>query len=80
MPSDRHPDWLGNVRFASDVSRAAVSDVSYGPFGETYGGTGNIPIYSFTGVDENTVSNLYDFPAREYGIQGRQPTPPASPR
>jgi len=30
---------------------------------------------SFTGMNQDTVSALYDFPAREYGIQGRWPSP-----
>src|SRR5438105_14665019 len=29
----------------------------------------------FTGKDQDTVANLYDFPARKYGIQGRWPSP-----
>lgn len=50
------------------------SDSAYAPFGEVYaqGGTSD---ESFTGKDQDTVSNLYDFPAREYGIQGRWPSP-----
>ncbi|MGA7090672.1 MAG: RHS repeat-associated core domain-containing protein, partial [Candidatus Acidiferrales bacterium] len=30
---------------------------------------------SFTGMNQDTVANLYDFPAREYGTQGRWPSP-----
>jgi RHS repeat-associated protein len=29
----------------------------------------------FTGMDQDTSANVYDFPAREYGIQGRWPSP-----
>jgi RHS repeat-associated protein len=30
---------------------------------------------NFTGMNQDTASNVYDFPAREYGIQGRWPSP-----
>ncbi len=39
-----------------------------------YNGSGTSDI-SFTGMNQDTISNLYDFPAREYGIQGRWPSP-----
>src|SRR4029077_18087752 len=45
----------------------------YAPFGEPYATTGTTDL-SYTGMNQDTVSNLYDFPAREYGnIQGRWP-------
>jgi RHS repeat-associated protein len=47
---------------------------AYGPFGEAYAQTGSADL-SFTGMNQDTVSNLYDFPAREYGVQGRWPSP-----
>ncbi len=50
------------------------SDGAYAPFGEGYAQTGTADL-SFTGMNQDTVSNLYDFPAREYGIQGRWPSP-----
>ena len=70
----RHPDWLGSSRFASTTSRTMYSDSAYGPFGEPYAQTGTADV-SFTGMNQDTVANLYDFPAREYGIQGRWPSP-----
>ncbi|HXQ27062.1 MAG TPA: RHS repeat-associated core domain-containing protein [Candidatus Acidoferrales bacterium] len=70
----RHSDWIGSSRFASTPSRAMYSDGAYAPFGETYAQTGSTDL-SFTGMNQDTVSNLYDFPAREYGIQGRWPSP-----
>jgi RHS repeat-associated protein len=70
----RHPDHLGSSRFASTTSRTMYSDVAYAPFGEPYAQTGSTDV-SFTGMNQDTVSNLYDFPAREYGIQGRWPSP-----
>jgi RHS repeat-associated protein len=69
-----HFDWLGNARLATTSSQTVAGDVSYAPFGETYAASGN-PFLSFTGMDSDTSSNLYDFPAREYGIQGRWPSP-----
>ncbi|MGH9760197.1 MAG: RHS repeat-associated core domain-containing protein [Blastocatellia bacterium] len=42
---------------------------------ETYAQSGQTTTSSFTGMNQDTVSALYDFPAREYGIQGRWPSP-----
>ncbi len=70
----RHSDWIGSSRFASTPSRTMYSDGAYAPFGEPYAQTGTTDLF-FTGMDQDTVSNLYDFPAREYGIQGRWPSP-----
>jgi RHS repeat-associated protein len=71
----RHPDWLGSARFISDLyGRSMRSDVAYAPFGEPYAQAGTTEL-SFTGKDQDTVSNLYDFPARKYGIQGRWASP-----
>src|ERR1700746_2170351 len=49
-------------------------DIAYAPFGEPYAQSGTADP-SFTGQRQDTVSGLYDFPAREYGIQGRWPSP-----
>jgi RHS repeat-associated protein len=49
-------------------------DMAYAPYGELYAQTGS-GLASFTGIDQATVYNEYDFPAREYGIQGRWPSP-----
>ena len=70
----RHADWLGSSRFASTSSRTMYYDGAYAPFGEQYANSGTSDL-SFTGMDQDTSSNLYDFPAREYGIQGRWPSP-----
>jgi RHS repeat-associated protein len=71
----RHSDWLGNSRFASTPARAMYFDGAYAPFGENYAQTGTTDL-SFTGMNQDTVSNLFDFPAREYnGIHGRWPSP-----
>ncbi len=72
----RHPDWLGSSRFASTPTApsAMYFDGAYAPFGEPYAQTGTTDL-SFTGQNQDTVSALYDFPAREYGIQGRWPSP-----
>jgi RHS repeat-associated protein len=68
-----HSDWVGSSRFASTTSRTMYFDAAYGPFGEPYAESGT-PYLSFTGMNQDIVSNLYDFPAREYGIQGRWPS------
>jgi RHS repeat-associated protein len=70
----RHSDHLGSSRFVSNYNRTMYSDTAYAPFGEPYAQTGSTDL-SFTGQNQDTVSNLYDFPAREYGIQGRWPSP-----
>ena len=73
----RHSDWLGSSRFASTPARAMYYDGAYGPFGELYAQTGTTDV-SFTGMNQDSVANLYDFPAREYGTQGRWPSPDPS--
>ena len=70
----RHSDWIGSSRFASTPSRTLYFDGAYGPFGESYSQTGTTDL-SFTGMNQDTASTLYDFPAREYGTQGRWPSP-----
>jgi RHS repeat-associated protein len=71
----RHSDWVGSSRFASTPARALYFDGAYAPFGENYAQTGTTDL-SFTGMNQDTVSNLFDFPAREYnGIHGRWPSP-----
>jgi RHS repeat-associated protein len=71
----RHSDWLGSSRFASTPARALYFDGAYAPFGENYAQTGTTDL-SFTGMNQDTVTNLFDFPAREYnGIHGRWPSP-----
>lgn len=71
----RHPDWLGSSRFASTTTRSMYFDGAYAPFGENYAQTGTADL-SFTGMNQDTVTNLFDFPAREYnGIHGRWPSP-----
>jgi RHS repeat-associated protein len=70
----RHADWVGSSRLASTPSRTVYFDGSYAPFGEAYANIGTLDL-SFTGMNQDTVSNLYDFPGREYGIQGRWPSP-----
>jgi RHS repeat-associated protein len=70
----RHSDWLGSSRFASTPSRTMYFDGAYAPFGETYAQTGTSDL-SLTGMNQDTVTNLYDFPLREYGTQGRWPSP-----
>jgi RHS repeat-associated protein len=70
-----HPDWLGSSRLASNPTQGIYADTAYAPFGETYAQTGSQDA-SFTGQNEDTTSNLYDFMFREYSpIQGRWVSP-----
>jgi RHS repeat-associated protein len=80
-----HADWLGSAKLTSTPSRTVSGDVAYAPFGETYAASGS-PDVSFafsasrmnlrdTGQNPDTNANLYDFMYREYGIQGRWPSP-----
>jgi RHS repeat-associated protein len=70
----RHADWIGSSRLASTPSRGIYYDGAYAPFGEAYAQSGTADL-SFTGMNQDTAPNLYDFDAREYGIQGRWPSP-----
>lgn len=70
----RHPDWLGSSRFASTPARTVYYDGAYAPFGEPYAQSGTTDL-SFTGMNSDTTSNVYDFLYREYSNQGRWPSP-----
>ncbi len=71
----RHADWLGSSRLTSTQSRGVYSSSAYAPFGEQYATSGTADA-SFTGQDQDTVSTLYDFPARRYSpSQGRWISP-----
>lgn len=76
-PYYRHSDWLGSSRFASTSTRTMYNDLAYAPFGEQYAQAGSTGVTdtSFAGNNEDTTTNLYDAQAREYGIQGRWPSP-----
>jgi RHS repeat-associated protein len=56
------------------AARGRSSNSAYAPFGEPYAQSGSADL-SFTGQRQDTVAGLYDFPAREYSIQGRWPSP-----
>jgi len=71
----RHSDWLGSSRLATTQSRTMYSDTAYGPFGENYAGSGS-PDLNFTGQNQDTIQNYYDFLFREYSqVQGRWMSP-----
>ena len=78
-----HPDLLGSIRLATTpTTRVMYFDTAYAPFGETYasaGGTSLDPAYTGQMADtahrQDTAGGLYDFPVREYSIQGRWPSP-----
>jgi RHS repeat-associated protein len=69
-----HSDHLGSMRLGSTPSRALEFDLAHAPFGEIYASSGTLHP-AFTGQRQDTVTGLYDFPAREYSIQGRWPSP-----
>jgi RHS repeat-associated protein len=71
----RQADHLGNIKLNSTSSRTVTWSLAYAPFGETYASSGS-PDRAFTSQRPDTVTTgLYDFPAREYSIQGRWPSP-----
>ena len=73
----RHPDWLGSSRLASTPARTVYYDGAYAPYGENYAEAGTTD-RNFTGQNQDTASDLYDFLYREYHpTQGRwvQPDP-----
>jgi len=50
------------------------SDTAYTPFGEPYATAGTADL-NFTGMNSDTSGSSYDFRYRQYGTQGRWPTP-----
>ena len=72
-----HSDHLGSIRLGSSSSRTLSFDVAYAPFGETYASSGSTDP-DFTGQRQDTVSGVYDFPAREYSNEGRWASPDPS--
>jgi RHS repeat-associated protein len=69
-----HSDHLGSLRLGSTPSRTVEFDLAHAPFGEIYASSGTLHP-AFTGQRQDTVTGLYDFPAREYSTQGRWPSP-----
>lgn len=67
----RHPDWQGSARLVSTSTSGTYDDSAFSPFGYPYIGSYD----SFTDMNVDTSSGLYDFPAREYEWQGRWPSP-----
>jgi len=75
-----HPDFLGTIRLATTPGEGVYFDTAYAPFGETYASTGTLePSYTGqmndTAHRQDTAGGLYDFPVREYEVQGRWPNP-----
>ena len=71
----RHSDWLGSSRLATTQSRTKYFDVSFAPFGENYKDSGTAD-YNFTGQNQDTIAQYYDFLFREYSqVQGRWLSP-----
>ena len=75
-----HADMLGSIRLGTTPAGAMYFDVAYAPFGETYAQLGSVdPAYTGKMADtsqrQDTSGGLYDFPLREYSVQGRWPSP-----
>jgi RHS repeat-associated protein len=75
----RHSDWLGSSRLTSTATKptSMYSSTAYAPFGEVQQNqTSGSADASFTGQDQDTLSSLYDFPARRQSpSQGRWISP-----
>ncbi len=76
-PYYQHADWLGSSRFASTYSRTMYNDLAYAPFGEQYAATGTTSVTNtaFAVMHQDTTTSVYDAMYREYGVQGRWPSP-----
>ena len=72
-----HSDHLGSIRLGSTPTRTMSFDIAYAPFGETYASSGSADP-AFTGQRQDTVTGLFDFPAREYSNEGRWSSPDPS--
>ena len=70
----RHGDWQGSVRLTTTSTRALYYDGAYAPFGESYAQIGTSDV-SYTGMDQDRVAGIYDFPARPYAYNSRWPSP-----
>ena len=78
LSSYRHVDWLGSNRLTtSAITRYALSDTAYAPFGETYNLLSSDKSYfSFTGQNQDTAGGIYNFLFREQSpVQGRWLSP-----
>jgi RHS repeat-associated protein len=70
-----HSDWLGSVRLSTTYTGQTVAnDTSYAPFAEAYDNSSSVD-FNFTGMSQDTVTGLYDFPYREYSTVGRWISP-----
>ncbi|HSZ01702.1 MAG TPA: RHS repeat-associated core domain-containing protein [Terriglobales bacterium] len=72
-----HSDHLRNIRVGSTPSRTVLFDLAYAPFGDVYATSGPTDP-AFTSQRQDTVTGLFDFPAREYSNEGRWTSPDPS--
>lgn len=62
----RHADWQGSSRFASTpTTRTKYFSAAYAPYGENYAESGTTD-RNFTGQNQDTTGDLYDFMFREH--------------
>ena len=68
-----HPNWQGSIPLGTNPNQTIFVDGAFAPYGEPYAST---PIVDFTGQNNDTESEMYDFPFRRYHfIQGRWISP-----
>jgi RHS repeat-associated protein len=66
---------MATFKAATTTGTSVYADLAYAPYGETYAASGASDV-SFTGQNNDRVSNLYDFLFREYHpVQGRWISP-----
>ncbi len=58
------PDWLGNLRIGATPARAYKFSQAFAPFGETYATGGSVAVNTFTGKNNDTIVDMFDFPAQ----------------
>ncbi len=64
-----HGDHLGSSSFITDDAGAVYQHLEYFPYGETWveeGGSGQMPMYRFTGKELDPETGLYYYGARYY--------------
>ncbi len=64
-----HPDHLGSSSFITDDYGAVYQELEYFPYGETWveeGGSGQMPMYRFTGKELDPETGLYYYGARYF--------------
>jgi RHS repeat-associated protein len=77
LTSYHHSDHLGSIRLASTPARTFAWSQAFAPFGDPYAQS-TVVGSVFTGQGQTFTLDLYEFPARDYGIVGRWSSPDPS--